>query len=433
MTAFDRFESHIPSMLDELAAPRTPDYANDLFARTAATRQRPGWTFPERWIPVTALARRFAAAPRIPWRLGILVALLAVAALVVALAAGALNQRPAPFGPAGNGRIAFTDNAGRILTGDLRSGTATVIVDTPGNKLPQFSPDGGRIAFLRLAADGVNVDIVVATADGSKEIVLTPRPMLEPSYVGWTATGDRLLVNNIGGQLLLFDTTKTATPTVLSDLLGVQSASVGLGYNFRSTAAFQPPTGDRIAFVTNETELATARLDGTALTTLLTPASSGLDYRRVGRVEWSPDGTQLVVCLEFQGQVERWHPYVLNADGSGLRPLASLSTDPLVDVNSPLWSPDGTRIAFQSWLNHADGQGVDFQPITVVDVATGAMHKVGPTSNDGYIWQWSPDGRSILVIPGGTSDALVIDAATGAVTTAPWRADQPIDWQRVKP
>src|SRR5258705_7065046 len=70
MTSFERFENRLPAMLDELAVPRLPDYADDLFARTAATRQRPGWTFPERWLPMSTITARLAAGPRVPWRLG---------------------------------------------------------------------------------------------------------------------------------------------------------------------------------------------------------------------------------------------------------------------------------------------------------------------------------------------------------------------------
>ena len=41
MTSFDRFEGRLPALLDELVIPRLPDYAEDLFARTAATRTKP--------------------------------------------------------------------------------------------------------------------------------------------------------------------------------------------------------------------------------------------------------------------------------------------------------------------------------------------------------------------------------------------------------
>ena len=35
MTSFDRFERTLPELLEELAAPRLPEYADALFARSA--------------------------------------------------------------------------------------------------------------------------------------------------------------------------------------------------------------------------------------------------------------------------------------------------------------------------------------------------------------------------------------------------------------
>src|SRR5262245_43116747 len=123
MTSFDRFERGLPELFEELAAARVPDYFDDLLTRTQATRQRPQWAFPERWSPMSALTRRFAAVPRIPWRLGVAVALLALAALLVAVAAGVLLKAPlAPYGPAGNGQVVFVDPDGLIRAGDLATG-----------------------------------------------------------------------------------------------------------------------------------------------------------------------------------------------------------------------------------------------------------------------------------------------------------------------
>ena len=52
MTTDRRFESDLSDLLAELAPRRTPDYRDDVVRQTARTRQRPAWTFPERWLPV---------------------------------------------------------------------------------------------------------------------------------------------------------------------------------------------------------------------------------------------------------------------------------------------------------------------------------------------------------------------------------------------
>jgi len=64
-------ESRLPEILEGISAPRTPDYFDDILGQVGRTRQRPGWSFPERWLPMTALSERVATAPRIPMRMGV--------------------------------------------------------------------------------------------------------------------------------------------------------------------------------------------------------------------------------------------------------------------------------------------------------------------------------------------------------------------------
>ena len=66
MTASTRYERNLPGILDDLSAGPAPEYLDDVFARTGRMRQRPGWTFPERWLPVADIARTRAFAPAPP-------------------------------------------------------------------------------------------------------------------------------------------------------------------------------------------------------------------------------------------------------------------------------------------------------------------------------------------------------------------------------
>jgi Tol biopolymer transport system component len=454
MTSFDRFERSIPALLEDLAVPRLPDYADDLFARTAATRQRPGWTFPERWLPLSAISRRLAVAPRVPWRLGVVVALLAVAALIAVLIAGAFSKpQPAPFGPAANGLIAFQDAQGRILLGDPATGLTRTLVAEPGERSdPLFSQDGGRLFYLEHRAGGT-VDLMVASVDGSSFLKLNPTPIADPRYGSWSAHGDRFLLVNAASQLLLYDASKTAEPRNLSAEFHIGGVSIGLGYNFRPTAGFRPPTGDEIAFATLETRpsLMAMKLDGTGVRTLIDGANPPVPYHDLKGAEWSPDGSKVLVLLN-QGTADReaWHLFVMKADGSDLQPVGSVSKSPRGDVNSPLWSPDGARIAFQYWTWHANDDGEDFHALGVIDLATGRMNNIGQMHTNGYVsWQWSPDGTSILELPGDEAGGnncsgvtctaaqggpiFIVNATTGRVTQTPWSADTPINWQRVAP
>ena len=104
MTPIDRLERRLPDGLTDLADPRVPSYLDDILADTARQRQRPAWSFLERWLPMTLVLRRPATAPplRALWVL-ILAAVLALALAGGALVAGA---RMLLNGPPNNGRLA---------------------------------------------------------------------------------------------------------------------------------------------------------------------------------------------------------------------------------------------------------------------------------------------------------------------------------------
>jgi hypothetical protein len=97
MTAAQRLDRDLPLILGDLAIGPYPDYIDDVLATTAQRRQRPAWTFPERWLPMD-IAARPVPTPAFPWRQVGVLALIA-SLLAVALAAYIARSRlPEPFG-----------------------------------------------------------------------------------------------------------------------------------------------------------------------------------------------------------------------------------------------------------------------------------------------------------------------------------------------
>jgi Tol biopolymer transport system component len=119
---------------------------------------------------------------------------------------------------------------------------------------------------------------------------------------------------------------------------------------------------------------------------------------------WSPDGSKIAFLSSgaFDGSdtnIFASNVWVMNADGSDAKPLTQLTTGGTSIVR---WSPDGGKIAFGSfraldgsdapgtnftdniWVMNADGSGT--KPLTQLTAA--AASSAGPV--------WSPDGSQII-------------------------------------
>ena len=161
------------------------------------------------------------------------------------------------------------------------------------------------------------------------------------------------------------------------------------------------PLRNRIVFASNrgggELQFYAINPDGTGLEQL----TSDPERRNLASV--SPDGKRIAYASGTPG---RTGMYVLNVDGTG-------ETLVLNHGSEPVWSPDGSRIAFRSrysgslpehddiWVVDADGSN----PVNLGDV-TGA-----------HSWRdlepaWSPDGRQIAYASerSGQSEIWIMNA-----------------------
>ena len=423
MMPIDRFQDDLAATLIDIATERMPDYVDDLLGRTAAVRQRPAWTFPGRWLPMLDLTAQRRFVPRLPWRALAIAALLAMLIAGAVWFAGSRRHVPAPFGPAANGLIAYA-SGGDLFTGDPVTGQGRVLLsgsETDGS--PLFSPDGLRVAFLR-TNPLTGYELMVIGTDGNNPVKLSTTQLFDGATFQWAPDSGSLIVPYPTGELFRFDAAGGSPTTIATD--------VDIDIH-----AFRPPDGRQILVQKHgdPATLLVINADGTNPTSIVPAGDSG-DFEQA---RWSPDGSQIVFGRSPDGS-DQVRLFVMRADGTGLR---QLSTDSAHWYETdPVWSPDGTRIAFNRWMYQASTSEWLIKPIGIVTVATGELleGRVAPVS-DGALFEWSPDGRSLLALPGphatygstNTDAPVVIDAFTGMQTSLAWNVESAVSWQRTAP
>lgn len=383
MSTDERFDQRVAGILEELAPPRVPDYADLVRANARHSKQRPTWAFAARWVPFDLQKVRVAPLPSPIW-LVVVVGLLAL--LVAAAYIGSRPRVPSPFGPAANGLIAFDDGS-RIVVTDGTGRAPLPLTSGPGvDSRASFSPDGLRIAFWR--EDGPRVSLMTAEANGSnvRELAATgPGILFALEPPAWSPASDRVAVTVI-------DETGTGPHAEIWIVeVGRGSRTVFLPATlFGAEGPRWSPDGTRLAFRGEPTRRAesflyAANVDGTGLIRLAERASSAATgYLGVPR--WSPDGRQILV--EF-GNVGRLGRDIILLATDRLDETLLIATGK--DETSPAWSPDGNRLAF--WRSTT---GFLWR-VVVRDLDSGleeASTLEGPTADTIL---WSPDGEIVTV------------------------------------
>jgi Tol biopolymer transport system component len=188
------------------------------------------------------------------------------------------------------------------------------------------------------------------------------------------------------------------------------------------------PDGSLIAFTRYPTTngpgaIYTVRPDGTGLTRLSKNCPKGAHETTCpdnANVAFSPDG-KWVAFTEASGHVKPdslvgniiERSTIMLVDPKSGRRRAIVHSQPYAaDFNWPQFSPDGKRLVYEH-ANSSRSTPGGKRALFVVDLASGAQHRITPWSlNGGDNPDWSPDGSWILfrshVDDGQTSNVYVI-------------------------
>jgi Tol biopolymer transport system component len=435
MTSDRRFERDLPDLLAELAPRAMPDYRDDIVRQTARMRQRPAWTFPERWLPVSVISTRgFAAAP-IRWRVVGVVALLLLALVAgLAIIASSRPKVPAPFGPAANGLVAY-EAGGEIFTADPVTGVAkAVVTGRQLNLRPVFSRDGTHFVFERTIGLYEAGRLIVARSDGTELVVVTPEPVagLDPGPEGsaqYTFSPD-------GTEIALWSRPDAGGKLWIAQADGSGMHLVNLPFEVFE-ASYRPPNGAELIVSSSQIGgtngiYAIDAKTGVPRTIVAPVAGVGVGFVRV-----SPDGSRIAYS---SGTLPDDSPSSYRVHVVGIDDRDDL-TLPMparaVFQDAPAWSNDGTRLAItRGYAQHNEDMTLAVLPADGSGGGVESAHRLTGCCNT--ILQWSPDDRSILVMPEAivvtgepiTTQHLLLDPSTGATVPAPWTANKPPVWQR---
>jgi Tol biopolymer transport system component len=177
------------------------------------------------------------------------------------------------------------------------------------------------------------------------------------------------------------------------------------------------------------TEPPVSDLNGTALTALTYGTASGPSFSP----QWSPDGTRIVFqserkldgsdAINLNGTVNIWR---VNADGTGLIALTNATANGASNF-SPQWSPDGTRIVFESGLKLDGSDATNANGTSniwwVRPDGTGLTHLTNATASGAGSSspEWSPDGSQVVFSSSRKLDGS--DAANANGTANIWRVN----------
>src|SRR5579863_594133 len=340
----------------------------------------------------------------------------------------------------GNGKSNAQNGHGYDLYVKGLGGEATLrLTNHPSQWLSAaWSPDGTRLAFIRLAGTETGLYIVPALGGAEKKIRSTRTPYTVAAAISWSPDGDTIAYSDRfedqpGDRMFVTSLRSGESHLFFHDPACKHEANLTFSHDGKKVAwlcvkslnEFDLMVGDPAA----QSNRLVARLPGRVygikwdprdarlLTTQSDPAMSELVYVRIsdgsltkiaeaGKSAYWPvvnPKTGALAWTALRDQVSMWHADLTQPE----KPLQPILTSSRSD-NMGKYSPDGKHIVFDStrsgtwkvWLADADGSN---------------LTQLSQGGSAGYP-QWSPDSRKVAYhqVEANTQSVYVVDIAERA-------------------
>jgi Tol biopolymer transport system component len=284
------------------------------------------------------------------------------------------------FGSALSGVYKVSSSGGAAIA------VTTVGKDERGHARPSFLPDGRHFLFTELGTGATSI----GSLDSPDRRTLLENP-------------DSITVGHSQGHVLFLRGTTLMAQPLDEQRLRLSGEAVPIADSIRTGG--QPPLVQFGLFAVSENGVLIYQ-SGTSLVggQLVWLDRSGKEVGTLGQrgtysdVELSPDGKRAAVSL-FNLEQRAGDIWVFDVDRNV---PARLTFDP-TDDHTPIWSPDGNRLAFVSQKGDA------FSIYQKAANGTGSTDLLLADNREKYVFNWAADGRDqfIVFITGTRQDADV--------------------------
>ena len=297
----------------------------------------------------------------------------------------ALAREPPDWGPY-PGYLAVSPDGTRVLAGgvlvELESGRRTDLA--PGGGSAVWSPDGSRVAYLARAGDWDpdsqtvrRYDLWVEDVAGGAAARRIATGMMRSfglygryaESIAWSGDGEKILALSAAGAEWI-------------ELRGPGYGVAGPANN--RLVRIDVDTGDErvLASSVDLHQRLGAGVNPAADQVVVSAASTPGDPERAAFMAMDYERAYGIGLLDADGRLERL--------------IVEIAPDRhTVHMSTPVWSPDGARLAYFGWYMTSRMPFID-----VLDVATGAIDRVWESTEyrkPGH-WDISPDGKWVWIV-----------------------------------